>query len=551
LADPTPYSPSYSFSAWQASNPKNPPPGPKLDEQFARIQDSLDGVVAAVKDVRRSDGKLKNKLVTRDALATGLGAPIQDLTQAAKDYFDENFDTSVLDTIPATVNAAVDAKLDAAFASFLATGAAYNQDLRDIIGRLGKMPHEEGALDNGSNDDAAAWNKAIDKLGTGGGGDLIVPASIQGNGWLLGSRVDVLRSGVKIRALGNRILIGDPRTASGDLFQFGDAAHPVYGCGLKGFFIQQRTGSQRNGGIFLRAINARECDFEDLCFDHAYQCIEVQDFNSLRFRRLNLILPHQVAGKGFRAYSNQSSGRSDQLTIDDMVVQAHNAGSDGLEIDGFIHTGQFRNVYLLGCNRNLKVVNSDGVNNSTSVPSFLTFWNLQTDRSLDHSVFITAGYNLHFYGCDLANTSGALDTPYPQGNNDGATFYVSGATTVPSEIHMHGGRCGNSRLSAVALANCREFTAQGVQFFDSGKSSDYGTGKVPVMVWGANTGRNVVDGCRFLGANRSSYVLTVDAASGQNVFMNNNLYERTGMVNPSDPIADNTGTLIRTGNNLL
>lgn len=72
MADPTKYVPGYSYSGWQASNPSRPLPADEVDNDFANIQRTTDQLVDAVKDVRRSDGKLKNQSVGPDQLSPAL-----------------------------------------------------------------------------------------------------------------------------------------------------------------------------------------------------------------------------------------------------------------------------------------------------------------------------------------------------------------------------------------------------------------------------------------------------------------------------------------------
>jgi hypothetical protein len=80
MADPDTYTPSYSFTGYQAVNPTKPLPGPQLDNELANISESVDELVEAVKDVRRSDGNLPNGIVTIESLSdevleiTGAGA---------------------------------------------------------------------------------------------------------------------------------------------------------------------------------------------------------------------------------------------------------------------------------------------------------------------------------------------------------------------------------------------------------------------------------------------------------------------------------------------
>jgi hypothetical protein len=72
MADPTKYSPDYSFTNYQTNLPSRPLPAPELDVELANIATSIDETVEALKDVRRSDGALKNGIVTADTLAPTL-----------------------------------------------------------------------------------------------------------------------------------------------------------------------------------------------------------------------------------------------------------------------------------------------------------------------------------------------------------------------------------------------------------------------------------------------------------------------------------------------
>lgn len=72
MADPTKFIPGYSYSGWQASNPTKPLPAPQVDNDFANVATSIDEIVDAIMDVRRSDGALKNGIVTADSLSEDL-----------------------------------------------------------------------------------------------------------------------------------------------------------------------------------------------------------------------------------------------------------------------------------------------------------------------------------------------------------------------------------------------------------------------------------------------------------------------------------------------
>jgi microcystin-dependent protein len=69
MADPTAYARSFDFSDYQANNPSAIYPGAQDDAQFDAVAASLATVVSAIQDVRRSDGALKNSIVTPDSLS--------------------------------------------------------------------------------------------------------------------------------------------------------------------------------------------------------------------------------------------------------------------------------------------------------------------------------------------------------------------------------------------------------------------------------------------------------------------------------------------------
>lgn len=69
MADPTKYTTDYDFSGFQSTNPSSPLPGTSVDNEFANIETSIDEIVDAITDIRRSDGALKNGIVTRDSLS--------------------------------------------------------------------------------------------------------------------------------------------------------------------------------------------------------------------------------------------------------------------------------------------------------------------------------------------------------------------------------------------------------------------------------------------------------------------------------------------------
>lgn len=74
MADPISYTRSYSFTDYQASNPRTPLPGDEVDSQLIDIASAIDNHRRAIMDTRRSDGRLKNQIVTYDSLSNDMKA---------------------------------------------------------------------------------------------------------------------------------------------------------------------------------------------------------------------------------------------------------------------------------------------------------------------------------------------------------------------------------------------------------------------------------------------------------------------------------------------
>jgi hypothetical protein len=83
MADPTKYGRDYSFTGYQANNPADPLPGNKVDTELDNVASSLEETIDALADVRRSDGALKNGIVTEDSLADDVLQVFQEQVDAA------------------------------------------------------------------------------------------------------------------------------------------------------------------------------------------------------------------------------------------------------------------------------------------------------------------------------------------------------------------------------------------------------------------------------------------------------------------------------------
>ena len=77
MPDPTAYSRRYNFTGFQVSSPTTPLPADQLDVELDAIATAVAEAVAAIIELRRSDGgALQNGLVTEDALSTAVRAKL-------------------------------------------------------------------------------------------------------------------------------------------------------------------------------------------------------------------------------------------------------------------------------------------------------------------------------------------------------------------------------------------------------------------------------------------------------------------------------------------
>lgn len=83
MADPTAYTISYSFTGFQNDDPDSPLPAQYVDGELQDIQTAIASLRSAVMDIRRSDGTIRNGVVTVESLSPGLLTGIEQPTDWA------------------------------------------------------------------------------------------------------------------------------------------------------------------------------------------------------------------------------------------------------------------------------------------------------------------------------------------------------------------------------------------------------------------------------------------------------------------------------------
>lgn len=72
----------FNFTNWQSSNPTTPLPGNQVDAEIEQLRLAVISLSTQIDDLRRSDGALKNGVVTNDALAASLLTSITSSVQS-------------------------------------------------------------------------------------------------------------------------------------------------------------------------------------------------------------------------------------------------------------------------------------------------------------------------------------------------------------------------------------------------------------------------------------------------------------------------------------
>lgn len=90
MANPTEYNRGYSFTGYQANSPTDPLPGDHVDVELDEVSRALGETIDGLGDIRRSDGKLVNKITSFDSLDDNLRLR---LMQAGNPITVESFDT--------------------------------------------------------------------------------------------------------------------------------------------------------------------------------------------------------------------------------------------------------------------------------------------------------------------------------------------------------------------------------------------------------------------------------------------------------------------------
>jgi len=448
------------------------------------VDDDLDRIVMAQQEIRRDMldlalGDLNVVLATDQDAVDGVGVGL---------------------TTAAQVRKAIEGL------NFLITGAVSPSDLPDLIARHGLTPYDCGAVGAGA-EESGCFNAMIDRLISNGGGTAIIPPAQSGHDWRVGLPIVMHKSGhagsyLNFYGLGDKVRIARPGT-TGDAFQIGDGTNPIYYVQIANVYLY--SPDVRVSGIDFRLIKANKVKLSNIVTDGTYYGLYGEDLNTVYGERIDFNMPNQTNGAGLKVFSDPGgSGRTDIVKFDELTVQAYNAGSTGMIIEGRVAGFHADGAYMLGVERGLQLVSeSDAL---ADIPQFCDFNKLEVDRATDCSLALDKGYRTEFRRCDLSNTSGAMDVPYPQGSEDGTTAQINEGAI---DTKITAGRIGNSQEAALAFAG-DGLRVVGTTFNDASKA---GVGDFPLIYIGATAKNFAFQSALCEGYDRTSHAFSIESGA--------------------------------------
>ena len=252
--------------------------------------------------------------------------------------------------------------------------------------------------------------------------------SICGNGWYLttikeqpGSTANVFNVGFQSTETDGVILCN---------FQIiGNGPHGGYG------ISSQFTGRQIVSGIGI-----------------------IQAFCGIQDSRSNTATYQQIWGytvgnncQIFDWDTNPAVGRSDQLTLINLFLNAGHYGNDGFVWNGFNNTLNMLNVVMLQNNHGFWVRNTYG--STTQWAQFADIYDLQVEGSETSACQIDAGRSIYFHDSFCYNFYGQPGIGGNQGSNDSGVFIINpdSSGSVTADIKFGGGQIGGGRVQSLLI----------------------------------------------------------------------------------------------------
>jgi hypothetical protein len=222
-------------------------------------------------------------------------------------------------------------------------------------------------------------------------------------------------------------------------------------------------GQNPTGGYAIHTRLTADTQVRNVNIDHTFCGINDDQSNTNRYEQ---VWGYTVGTNCQIFYWHATSGRSDQLILRDVMLNADFHGNDGFVWDGFANTLDVINVVFLETNHGFWVRNTSA--SSTGFPQFADIYDLQVEGAQTAACQIDAGRSLYFTDSWCHSQYGETGIGGNQGNNDTASLVINpdARASVTANINFNGGSIGVSAKQA-ALLNAQQVRFNGTLFRSS------------------------------------------------------------------------------------
>lgn len=284
-----------------------------------------------------------------------------------------------------------------------------------------------GAVGDGTTDDTTAINNAIAAANAA----TYTPSIYfpPGN-YKISAALTTITKPVIVRGSGINATTVTVSNPNYDVFKFlKGSAGRIVGGGVRDITITG-TGT-RSSGYAITVDYFGNFDISDVRITNIYNGIYARQYNDLRIHKTYIGPIYGLYGLrlyGDGSTRNGETDRSDVLNAVNLVIDGNlqNASTEGVRIDGNIHTVQGHSLQVLGCKRGLYVTNTP----ATTAPSFVIISDYESENCTDECIRVNcAGESFWLNNLYCVGTTGVQVST-------GLVYFEGGAT----DIKLNAGR---------------------------------------------------------------------------------------------------------------
>lgn len=300
-----------------------------------------------------------------------------------------------------------------------------------------------GATGDGSTDDTAAIQSAIDAAEAAGGGRVWFP--VPSVSYKISSTLTVQDYGVVLEGA-SRASVLAPTSTNFDAIKIGGIASDVFRCGVKNL-------SCVSGAYFVHiSYHTAQCYVDELYASSGVGAVKIQgDYTA---NPIKDAINHHIG----RIEGENCSGKivylymCGDVYIDDIQTPSPQSTAYGLVIDSGVTAVYASKVNATGCKGGIRIFDNGGISpNPTSLPTTprqLYFYNVQGDTCIDFGVEVQKGYQINFVDSWGSGCTGGSGWVFGDGTHD----YIQqiglfGCRALGNANHGFHWKAGNTRMS--------------------------------------------------------------------------------------------------------